>query len=50
MDYRGWFYNRDLKPVQDRENGTRYWKTDNLYTELEVLELLKQITSENVTK
>lgn len=36
-----WFNKQELLPVQDRKDDKDYWKTDNLYTETEVLKLLK---------
>lgn len=36
-----WFNKQGLLPVQDRKDNKDYWRTDNLYTETEVLKLLK---------
>lgn len=43
-----WINEQKIQAVQDRKDGKDYWKTDNLYTEVDLVELLEAFALYNV--
>ena len=41
MKTQDWINEQKIEAVQDRKDGKDYWKTDNLYTETDLIELLE---------
>lgn len=41
MTTQDWINEQKIEAVQDRKDGKEYWKTDNLYTESDLIELLE---------
>jgi hypothetical protein len=41
MTTQEWINEQKIQAVQDREDGKDYWRTDNLYTEADLIELLE---------
>ena len=40
MNNQEWLNEQNVQPIQDRKDGKDYYKTDNLYTETDVLKFL----------
>jgi len=43
MTTQQWLNEQNIEAVQDRKDGKDYWKTDNLYTEADVLEIIQTL-------
>jgi hypothetical protein len=41
MDIQKWLNDQNIEAVQDRKDGKDYWMYDNLYTEIDLIELLE---------
>ena len=41
MDIQKWLNDQNIEAVQDRKDGKNYWMYDNLYTEIDLIELLE---------
>jgi hypothetical protein len=41
MDIQKWLNDQNTEAVQDRRDGKDYWMYDNLYTEIDLIELLE---------
>ena len=41
MDIQEWLNSQNIEAVQDRKDGKDYWMYDNLYTEIDLIELLE---------
>ena len=41
MEIQKWLNDQNIEPVQDRKDGKDYWMYDNLYTEIDLIELLE---------
>lgn len=41
MDIQKWLNDQNIEAVQDRKDGKDYWMCDNLYTEIDLIELLE---------
>ena len=41
MDIQKWLNDQNIEAVQDRRDGKDYWMYDNLYTEIDLIELLE---------
>jgi len=41
MEIQDWINEQNVEAVQDRTDGKDYWKTDNLYTETDLIEMLE---------
>ena len=48
MTTQDWINEQKIEAVQDRKDGKDYWKTDNLYTETDLIELLEAFALYNV--
>ena len=48
MTTQDWINEQKIKAVQDRKDGKDYWRTDNLYTESDLIELLEAFALYNV--
>lgn len=50
MTTQDWINEQKIEAVQDRKDGKEYWKTDNLYTESDLIEMLEAFALYNVSK
>jgi len=48
MTTQDWINEQKLQAVQDRKDGKDYWRTDNLYTEGDLIELIEAFALYNV--
>lgn len=48
MTTQDWINEQKIQAVQDRKDGKDYWRTDNLYTESDLIELLEAFALYNV--
>jgi hypothetical protein len=48
MTTQDWINEQKIQAVQDRKDGKDYWRTDNLYTEADLIELLEAFALYNV--
>jgi len=48
MTTQDWINEQKIEAVQDRKDGKDYWKTDNLYTESDLIELIEAFALYNV--
>ncbi len=49
MDIQKWLNNQNIEAVQDRKDGKDYWMYDNLYTEIDLIELLEAFSLQVVS-
>ena len=50
MDIQKWLNDQNIEAVQDRKDGKDYWMFDNLYTEIDLIELLEAFSLHVVSK
>jgi len=50
MDIQKWLNDQNTEAVQDRRDGKDYWMYDNLYTEIDLIELLEAFSLHVVSK
>ena len=50
MDIQKWLNDQNIEAVQDRRDGKDYWMYDNLYTEIDLIELLEAFSLHVVSK
>ena len=50
MDIQKWLNDQKTEAVQDRKDGKDYWMYDNLYTEIDLIELLEAFSLHVVSK
>lgn len=49
-ELQNWFNSQEIPPVQDRKDGKDYFRTDNLYTETDILEVLEAYAQHRLIK
>ena len=49
MDIQKWLNDQNIEAVQDRRDGKDYWIYDNLYTEIDLIELLEAFSLHGVS-
>ena len=50
MKTQDWINEQKIQAVQDRKDGKDYWRTDNLYTESDLIELIEAFALGVVSK
>jgi len=50
MDIQKWLNDQNIEAVQDRKDKKDYWMYDNLYTEIDLIELLEAFSLHVVSK
>lgn len=50
MEIQKWLNDQNIEAVQDRKDGKDYWMYDNLYTEIDLIELLEAFKEQLTTK